>query len=47
MDVGAEKDRDYHKTDLHTASARGYVKRVRLLLDQGADVNKFEWPVSG
>ncbi len=47
MDDGAEGDPEYHNTDLPTACARGYVKRVRLLLDQGADVNKFEWPVSG
>ncbi len=45
VDAGAEKDPEYHTTDLRTASARGYVKRVRLLLDQGAEVNKY-WHVS-
>lgn len=45
VDVGAEKDPEYHKTDLRTACSRGYVKRVQVLLDQGADVNQY-WHVS-
>ncbi len=46
VDVGAEDDREYHKTSLHTACAQGYAKRVQKLLDQEDDLNRFEWPVS-
>ncbi len=45
MDDGAEGDPEYHEPDLHAACAQGDVKRVQVLLDQGADVNKY-WHVS-
>ncbi len=45
LDGVTEDDPEYHKADLPTACARGHVKRVQTLLDQGADVNKY-WHVS-
>jgi ankyrin repeat protein len=42
--LSADEDgKDKERSSLHTASYEGKVKVVKLLLDQGADINSREW----